>query len=191
MHPDRFTERLLEVNNARDARVVPLIKLAKAIADCFIKDSSGKISGYHMESLAIDAFTGYEGELDSRSMLVHFLGHSMKAVMSPIDDFTGQSSFVDEYLGQADSGLRKRASTHFGQMRGKVNSSRTKAEFDDLLCGGSCGRLPDAERRRRTPTESAEPIPTQGDGCLLQAMRPNQKPYEANKWGSLETWVRP
>ena len=137
VHPERFAERLIEVNNARGGRVVPIIKLAKAMADCFIKDSSGKISGYHMESLAIDAFTGYEGELESRSMLVHFLGHWMKAVMSPIDDFTGQSRFVDEYLGQADSGPRKRASTHFGQMRGKVNSSRTKAEFDDLFCGGS------------------------------------------------------
>ena len=73
MHPKRFAEGLIKVNNARGGRVVPVIKLAKAIADCFIKDSSGKISGYHMESLAIDAFTGYEGELDSRSMLVHFL----------------------------------------------------------------------------------------------------------------------
>ena len=91
----------------------------------------------HMESLAIDAFTGYEGELDLRSMLMHFMGHSMKAVMSPIKDSTGQSRFVDEYLGQADSAPRKRASMHFGQMRGKVKSRRTRAEFDDLFCEGS------------------------------------------------------
>ena len=143
VHPKRFAEGLIKVNNARGGRVVPVIKLAKAIADCFIKDSSRKISGYHMESLAIDAFTGYEGELDSRSMLLHFLGHSMKAVMSSIKDSTGQSRFVDEYqsrfrtLGKADSGPRKRASTRFGQMRGKVNSCRTRAEFDDLFCEGN------------------------------------------------------
>ena len=87
-----------------------------------------------MESLAIDAFTGYEGELDSRSMLLHFLGHSMKAVMTPIEDPTGQTRYVDGYLGQADSGARKRASTYFGQMRDKVNSCRTRAEFVDVFC---------------------------------------------------------
>ena len=137
VHPERFAERLIEVNNARGGRVVPVIKLAKAMADCFIEDSSRKIAGYHMESLAIDAFTGYEGELDSRSMVVHFLGHSMKAVMSPIKDSTGQSRYVDEYLGQAGSGSRRRASRYLGQIRSKFNSCRTRAEFNDLFCLGN------------------------------------------------------
>ena len=137
VHPDRFAERLIKVNNARGGRVVPTIKLIKAMADCFIKDSSRKISGYHMESLAIDAFAGYEGDLDPRSMLVHFLGHSVKAVITPIKDPTGQTKYVDEYLGQADSGPRKRASRYFGQLRGKVNSCKTRAEFDDLFGEGN------------------------------------------------------
>ena len=137
VNPERFAERLVKVNNARSGRVVPVIKLAKAMADCFIKDSSRKISGYHMESLAIDAFAGYEGDLDPRSMLVHFLGHSVKAVITPIKDPTGQTRYVDEYLGQANSGPRKRASTYFGQLRGKVNSCKTRAEFDDLFCEGN------------------------------------------------------
>ena len=137
VHPERFAERLIKVNNARGGRVVPTIKLVKAMADCFIKDPSGKISGYHMESLAMDVFTGYEGELDPRSMLVHFLGHSMKAVKSPIKDSTGQTKYVDQYLGEAGSGPRKRASTHFGQMRGNVNSCRTREQFDDLFCVGT------------------------------------------------------
>ena len=137
VHPERFTEMLIEVNNAKGGRVVPVVKLAKAMADCFISDSNRKISGYHMESLAIDAFKGYEGELDSRSMLVHFLGHSMKAAMSPIADSTGQSRYVDESLGPAESKLRKGASTQFGQMRSKVNSCRTKEEFNRLFCEGN------------------------------------------------------
>ena len=93
-----------------------------------------KISGYHMESLAIDAFAGYEGELDPKSMLMHFLGHSMNAVRTPIEDPTGQTTYVDGYLGQGGSPARKGASTHFGQMRGKVNSCGTRAEFDELFC---------------------------------------------------------
>ena len=134
IHPERFTDRLIEVNNERGGRVVPVIKLAKAMANCFIKDSSKRISGYHMESLAIGAFGGYEGELDPRSMLLHYLRHLMKAVMTPIKDPTGQTRYVDEYLGQANSGPRKGDSTHFGQMRGKVNSCKTREEFDDLFC---------------------------------------------------------
>ena len=137
VHPDRFAERLIKVNNARGGRVVPTIKLANAMADCLIKDSSRKISGYHMESLAIDASAGYEGDLDPRSMLVHFLGHSVKAVITPIKDPTGQARYVDEYLGPAKSKLRTGASTHFGHMRGKVNSCRTREEFDELFCEGN------------------------------------------------------
>ena len=134
IHPDRFVDRLIKVNNACGGRVVPTIKLAKAMADCFIRDSGRKISGYHMESLAIDSFAGYEGDLDPKSMLVHFLGHSIKAVMTPIKDPTGQTSHVDGYLGQANAKLREGASTQFGQMRRKVSSCRSRAEFDELFC---------------------------------------------------------
>ena len=57
-----------------------------------------------------------------------------EAVISPMKDSPGQSRFVDEYLVQADSAPRRRASMYFGQMRGKVKSCRTRAEFDDLFC---------------------------------------------------------
>ena len=116
---------------------MPVIKLTKAMADCYIPRPSRKISGYHMESLAIDAFRDYRGPLDPKAMLVHLLGHSIEAVKRPITDSTGQSRYVDEYLGPADSKLRERASTYFGQMRGKVNSCMTRAEFDALFCEGA------------------------------------------------------
>ena len=134
--PDDFARKLAKVNTARDGRVVPVIKLAKAMADCFISRPSRKISGYHMESLAIDAFKDYQGPLDPKSMLIHLLEHSMDAVKNPITDSTGQSRYVDDKLGRADSAPRKRASTYFGQMRGKVNSCKTRAEFNALFCIG-------------------------------------------------------
>ncbi len=135
--PEKFAKKLTEVNQARGGRVLPVIKLAKAMADCFITRKSRKISGYHMESLAIDAFSDYKGLLHPKAMLIHFLGHSMKAVMLPIADSTGQSRYVDEYLGPTNSRCRQRASTYFVQMRGKVRSCKTKAEFDDLFCQGN------------------------------------------------------
>lgn len=136
VQPERFAEKLAEVNAAKDGRVVPTIKLAKAMADCCITQQDTKISGYHMESLAINALGGYQGPLDSKSMLVHLLGHSIKAVMHPLADSTGQSRYVDEYLGPAGSRRRKRASSYFEQMRGKVNSCETKAAFNVLFCIG-------------------------------------------------------
>lgn len=136
VQPERFAEKLAEMNSAQDGRVVPVIKLAKAMADCFVTRPSRKISGYHMESLAVDAFGGYRGPTDPKAMLIHLLGHSIKVVMHPLTDSTGQSRYVDGYLGPADSPARKRASTYFEHMRGKVNACTTKAAFNDLFCVG-------------------------------------------------------
>ena len=137
VRPERFAEKLSEVNQARGGRVVPTIKLAKAMADCFIRRQSRKISGYHMESLAIEAFRDYTGPLDPKAMLIHLLGHSIETVMNPITDSTGQSRYVDEYLGPEGSRARQRASTYFGQMRGKVRLCNTREEFVELFCEGN------------------------------------------------------
>lgn len=88
-------------------------------------------------SLAIDAFEDYQGPFDPKSMLTHLLGYSMEAVKNPIVDSTGQSRHVDEYLGQAGSNLRKRASTQFGQMRADVRRCKAKADFNKLFCEGN------------------------------------------------------
>ena len=135
--PENFARKLAEVNQARNGRVVPVIKLAQAMADCYITRSSRKFSGYHSESLAIDAVRNYQGPQDPKSMLIHMLTHSMTAVKRPIADSTGQSRYVDEYLGPADSRARRRASTYFGQMRAKINSCRSRAQFDNLFCEGN------------------------------------------------------
>ena len=59
VQPENFARKLAEVNQARNGRVVPVIKLAKTIADYFINRQDWKISGFHMESLATDAFGNY------------------------------------------------------------------------------------------------------------------------------------
>ena len=134
VRPDIFAGELSTVNQANHGRVTPTIKLAKAIADCHITRQDRKISGYHIESLAIDAFKDYRGSLDPRSMLDCLLTHSMTAVMKPIVDSTGQSRHVDEYLGPSQSRRREGARTHFGQIRGKVRNCVTRAQFNALFC---------------------------------------------------------
>ena len=57
VRPDNFARKFAEINGANSGRVVPTIKLAKAILGCYISRPGRKITGYHMESLAIEAFT--------------------------------------------------------------------------------------------------------------------------------------
>ena len=137
VHPENFARRLSEVNAANNGRVVQVIKLAKAMANCYISRPSRKFSGYHLESLAIDAFRNYQGAQDPKTMLKHFLSHSATAVRNPIPNTAGQTAYVDEYLGPANCRLRNRASTYFSQMRANVNSCTTRAQFNALFCEGN------------------------------------------------------
>ncbi len=134
--PDNFVGKLTKVNRGTDGRAVQVIKLAKAMANCFIKRDNHKIIGYHMEALAVDAFKDYREQLDPQSMLVHLFKHANHNVMIPMDDSTHQTTHVDQYLGPANSKLRKAASTHFGQMQSKVESCKTRDEFNKLFCMG-------------------------------------------------------
>ena len=88
----KVCEKLAKVNASRDSRVVPVIKLAKAMADCFITREDRKFSGYHIESLAI-GLRRLSGSLDPKTMLNRLYRHSTKAVMSPMTDSTGQSRY--------------------------------------------------------------------------------------------------
>ena len=137
LHPENLARRLAQVDDANNGRVVQAIKLVKAMANCHISRPSRKFIGYHLESLAIDAFRNYQGAQDPRTMLNHLLTYSMTAVKTPIVNPTGQSGYVDEYLGSANSRLRNRASTYFSQMRANVNSCTTRAKFNALFCEGN------------------------------------------------------
>ena len=119
VHPDRFAERLIKVNNARGEESYPQLSSPRPW-----RTASSKIPAGRFRDTTWNRWQS----------LVHFLGHSVKAVITPTKDPTGQTRYVDGYLGQADSGPRKRASTCFGQMRDKVISCRNRAEFDDLFC---------------------------------------------------------
>ena len=133
LYPERFARKLTQVNQANEGRVIPTVKLAKGLADHMIRSDRDKISGYHMESLAIEAFRNYQGSHDLKSMLRHFLDHSSKAVMKPITDPTGQSRHVDGDLGSANSERRQRASEGFRKMMRRFDDCKTRQDFDNLF----------------------------------------------------------
>jgi hypothetical protein len=108
IRPDSFAQRLTTVNDTFSRKVVPVIKLFKGINSGF--PESLRLEGYHIESLAIEAFEGYPDSepRTPKAMLEHFVEQASRLVRSPIIDKTGQSLHVDDYLGKPDSEARIR-----------------------------------------------------------------------------------
>jgi hypothetical protein len=106
--PEGFQKALVRRNEECGGKLVPTIKLAKAVIAGF--PEKYRLSGYHVESLAIAAFRGFTGVKTTSQMLPHFFERSKDLVLSPIRDSTGQSVHVDEYLGDEASPLRTESS---------------------------------------------------------------------------------
>ena len=104
INPTTFREALTKRNDECAGKLVPTIKLAKAINGQLPEGQ--RLSGYHMEALAIAAFKNYKGEKTTSAMLPVFFDRARDLVLSPIRDSTGQSVHVDEYLGPANSETR-------------------------------------------------------------------------------------
>jgi len=103
-YPREFTDRLQQVNSACSGRVVPVIKLAKAIM--FARMGDERLSGFHTESLAVESFNEYKGDVTYRGMLQHFFTEAARRVLTPTSDPTGQTESADASLGPAGSTAR-------------------------------------------------------------------------------------
>jgi hypothetical protein len=105
IRPRKFTDLLTTVNQNNNKKVVPTIKLAKSIISSLPENR--QLTGYHIESLAVQIFRKYDGIKTPKAMLTHFFREATKAVLKPLPDVTGQSVQVDSYLG-AEKGLNRR-----------------------------------------------------------------------------------
>lgn len=112
--PSKFQAGLTKYNQACANKLVPTIKLAKAIIGQL--PDAHQLSGYHIESLAIDAFRGYVGPTTTTAMLPHFFENAKDRVLRPMTDSTGQSVHVDSYMGEAGSTARTNASHILGRI---------------------------------------------------------------------------
>jgi hypothetical protein len=125
IHPERFARRLTETNEANRRLVIPVIKVVRQMVEQF--PQSSKPRGHHIEALAIEAFQGYQGKLTTKAMLEHFIQAATNRVKAPITDQTGQSDYLDDYLGGHSSGGRQRMSNEFAGL-----GARLRAADDDL-----------------------------------------------------------
>ena len=128
VNPHRFTHALTKANQRLSGKLVPCIKLIKAIVATLPEQR--KITGYHTESMAINVFKGYDGPKTTKSMLRHFFEHSSDHVTEPIKDSSGQSVHVDEYLGAANSLKRRIVADALGRIGRKIRNADGASSLD-------------------------------------------------------------
>lgn len=119
--PLGFQKALTRRNEQCAGKLVPTIKLAKAVISQL--PATQALSGYHLESLAIAAFRGYDGEKTTRAMLPTFFDKAKELVLTPIRDRSGQSVHVDAYLGSANSEERQVASHILGRIARRMKNA--------------------------------------------------------------------
>lgn len=128
VRPKEFATALSEVNERVGGKVVPVIKLAKAVLATLPEKQ--QLSGYHTESLAVDIFRGYKGPQTHKDMVKHFFEGASKRVEKPIADVTGQSTHVDEYLGKAGSLERRIVSDSLARIARRMSNADAAASVD-------------------------------------------------------------
>jgi hypothetical protein len=131
INPEAFFRKLTATNDRFGGKVVPVIKLAKIIN---AQQPEGlQLSGYHLESLAIESFKDYSGLLNPKAMLEHFFDGSRALVLAPIKDKTGQSVHVDTDLGAANSSTRKEVSAALDRVYRRMKNADAARSEDQWL----------------------------------------------------------
>ncbi|MDR2565898.1 MAG: nucleotidyltransferase [Bifidobacteriaceae bacterium] len=132
IRPRRFAKQLTSVNQANGGRVVPTVKLAKALLQLNLPERD-QLSGYHVEAIAVRAFSAYAGPTRRDAMLQHLVSTAEEAVRRPLSDVTGQSPSVDQYLGPAGSPERERIAASLRRVNVQLKSASSEAALRELF----------------------------------------------------------
>jgi len=131
INPRNFTNKLTETNKKNNNKMIPTIKIVKAINSYLPK--SKQLTGYHIESLAIEAFKAYSGEKNIKKMLQHFFESAKNLVKSTIKDKSGQSVNVDGYLGRNNSIERKQISIILDRISRRMKNANSSASVEQWM----------------------------------------------------------
>lgn len=129
--PHIFQGALTRANINMNQALVPTIKLLKSINAGLPQQK--QLSGYHIETLAVDAVRNYGGSKTPRTLLPHILGHAAERVLRPISDVTGQSPNVDSYLGEANSVSRRNVSQTLSGLRRRLETATSLSQWRGVL----------------------------------------------------------
>jgi Second Messenger Oligonucleotide or Dinucleotide Synthetase domain len=130
--PSRFADELRSVNARNSMSVVPVIKLFKAMQDAKLPESA-RLSGYHVEALAVDAFRRYNGPFERKAMLEHLVDRAAVGVLEPIKDTTGQSKHVDDHLGPPHSHTRQITAAYLHRLRSRMDAADKSGDTESWV----------------------------------------------------------
>lgn len=128
INPERFQSALSKANADLGGKLIPVIKLAKAVISSMPPPK--QISGYHVEALSISAFKTYKDDLIPNKMLPHLFDSASRTVLAPIKDSTGQSVHVDDALGPANSASRQEISIAFERLSKKMRNATAAQDLN-------------------------------------------------------------
>ena len=132
--PEAFARTLTAVNGDSNGRLVPCIKLAKAIIAKL--PESRRLSGYHTEAIAVRIFRNYDGAKTTKAMLRAFFERAPGHIRQPIRDSSGQSTHVDDYLGSANDVQRRVVAEALGRVARRIRNAdgaRSVVRWRELL----------------------------------------------------------
>jgi len=121
-----FTKKLTAINQTNGNKVVPVIKLAKSLFNNL--PAQYQLSGYHVEALAVEAFSVYNGRYTLYDMTKHMLDYSTRRVLNPMNDVTGQSGEIDSNFGGRSSIIRQQLSHQIKNIAGKFSGATAYAK---------------------------------------------------------------
>lgn len=127
--PEKFAEKLTDVNQDLNGNLIPVIKLAKGAMNDV--ELNPKVKGYHTEALAVEIFQDYSGERTKKAMLEYFILKAAELVKRPIREVSGQSQYVDDYLGSAGSAQREAISRELKDIYDIMKKANENHSSDD------------------------------------------------------------
>ncbi len=130
-NPQAFQRELTRQNQRLNSGLIPTIKLVKSLVSDLPEQQ--RLTGYHIESLALDAANNYRGPSTPKALLDHVLGHAEARVRTPIRDVTGQSRNADDYLGARNSAQRRLVSQALGGIRRRLNAATSTGQWQAMF----------------------------------------------------------
>jgi len=131
--PRGFQQSLSQANQRLNGALIPTIKLMKKVMAGLPREK--QLTGYHCESLALDAVRSYRGPKTCKAMLPHVLDGAAKRVLRPIRDVTGQSRIVDDYLDKAGSTTRRLAGDALAGAARRLRAATSAKQWQRILEG--------------------------------------------------------
>jgi hypothetical protein len=139
VNPSVFARKLTVMNKELNGKLIPGIKLIKAMVANM--PEAARLKGYHIESLAVEIFSKNQqySVNNIKDVVVGFFKESSNLVKNPIKDTTGQTFYVDEYLGNKQSVNRMIAADALERVSRRIDIAESGCQkdiWDTLVNGG-------------------------------------------------------